>query len=73
MVGFCNRFRVWRRWQQPEGIPGGFGDEKPSEARRAALMWADGYRKDLTVFWHVIGCQNLWLPVWGTSALPRRK
>lgn len=36
-------------------------------------MWASGYRKDLTVFWHVIGCQNLWLPVWGTSAPPRRK
>jgi len=73
MVESGNRFWAGHRWQQPEGIPGGFGVEKPSEARCAALMWADGYHKDPTVFWHAIGCRNLWLPVWGPSALPRRK
>lgn len=25
MVEFCYRFSVRHRWQQPEGIPGGFG------------------------------------------------
>lgn len=25
MVKFCNRFGVGHRWQQPEGIPDGFG------------------------------------------------
>ena len=73
MVEFCYRFWVRHRWQQPEGIPGGFGVEKPSEAPFTALMWANVYHKDLTVFWHVIGCRNLWLPVWGPSARPWRK
>ena len=58
MVEFCNRFGVGHRWQQPEGIPGGFGVEKPSEARCTALMWANGNHKDLTAFWHVIGCRT---------------
>ncbi|KAG8009379.1 Programmed cell death protein 6, partial [Nibea albiflora] len=47
-----------RRWQQPEGIPGGFGVQKPSEAHYTALMWANGNHKDLTAFWHVIGCRT---------------
>lgn len=56
MVEFCNRFGVGHRWQQLEGIPGGLGVKKPSEACCTALMWANGNHKDLTVFWHVIGC-----------------
>ncbi|KAM7370062.1 hypothetical protein PAMP_011347 [Pampus punctatissimus] len=48
-----------RRWQQPEGIPGGFGvKKKPSEACCAALMWTNGNHNDLTAFWHVIGCRT---------------
>lgn len=58
MVEFCNRFGVGHRWQQPKGIPGGFGVQKPSEAHCTALMWANGNHKDLTAFWHVIGCRT---------------
>ncbi|XP_036936036.1 carnitinyl-CoA dehydratase isoform X2 [Acanthopagrus latus] len=47
-----------QRWQQPKGIPGGFGVQKPSEAHCTALMWANGNHKDLTAFWHVIGCRT---------------
>lgn len=32
--------------------------KKPSEARCTALMWANGNHKDLTAFWHVIGCRT---------------
>lgn len=56
MVEFCNRSWVGRRLQQAEGMPGGCGVEKPSEARCTTLMWANGNHKDLTAFWHVIGC-----------------
>lgn len=37
MVKFCNRFGVGHRWQQPEGIPGGFGVKNPQ--RLAAPLW----------------------------------
>lgn len=63
MVEFCKHFGVWHRWQQPEGVPDGAGVKKkkkktPSEAHCTTLMWANGNRKDLTAFWHGIGCRT---------------
>lgn len=63
-VEFYNRF--WSRAQM--AVAGGnpwwlLESKNPLKARRAALMWANGYRKDLTASWHAIGCRNLRLPV----------
>lgn len=73
MVEFCNHFWVGHRWQQPEGIPGGFGVKKTLRGllcRSDVGQWQpQGSDSFLACDW----LPNLWLPLWGPSAPPRRK